>query len=518
MNPLPPSGPAKEIFVRALREFSDSCQPPALKPTCPFSTETHPGVRGCGEECMDLLASFESGEAAERTEVSLGDGIALRPRHRARRGPDPSARAFDASELRLLDDDEKDVTKWRTVSLISELRKQAVTSPTLDADRRAARLERLGECFSELDRRGFDAELVLREGLGLAIAVSIGIAVVMPEVIRSDNPDAPEVAELEAPEGWLDLFELVFAGDSRSRLLEANVPPEAARLVGAIRGEFHRRLASWTMNAPLREVMEWSAPTCESILAFPAVDLSAARRPHEWLVARFLTTYLNDWPTFALHYEWEWVHARRLPPCPTKEMAIRRIDVDELGRVVAERAVNAGAEMSDPAQSSASSLTANDYVPYAVSAIKDGRRSVATSLFQATVELAPGSADAQNNFGFCILLDRPNDALAAFEEATRLGDDSARNAGNRMLALIHLGRPTTALEVAERFARRYSEVPRHPGWMWSPTASADEPELLDLDDVRAYVLDLAVLIAEQAGDDALADRWRARRAALAEGV
>jgi len=96
MNPLPPSGPAKEIFVRALREFSDSCQPPALKPTCPFSTETHPGVRGCGEECMDLLASFESGEAAERTEVSLGDGIALRPRHRARRGPDPSARAMDA--------------------------------------------------------------------------------------------------------------------------------------------------------------------------------------------------------------------------------------------------------------------------------------------------------------------------------------------------------------------------------------------------------------------------------------
>ena len=47
-----------QIFLRALRDYSESCEPPNLKQDCPFAIDISPGLRGCGEECMDLLGRF----------------------------------------------------------------------------------------------------------------------------------------------------------------------------------------------------------------------------------------------------------------------------------------------------------------------------------------------------------------------------------------------------------------------------------------------------------------------------
>lgn len=53
---LPQDPREREIFLRALRQYSDNCEPPELTPDCPYSVTVGPGLWGCGNECMDLLA------------------------------------------------------------------------------------------------------------------------------------------------------------------------------------------------------------------------------------------------------------------------------------------------------------------------------------------------------------------------------------------------------------------------------------------------------------------------------
>jgi hypothetical protein len=506
---LPASGPEKAIFLEALRQFSDACEAPALTPTCPFAVETGPSTRGCGEECMDLLAEHGADGAVMPGVVVLADGFELHRRGRARRGPDPAARAFDARELYLLDKDEKDLSNWRTVSLMFELRQLSMSSSphVPDLDTTQDRTTRVIDCYTELNRRGFDAELLIREGIANQIATSIGMATLMPSFIRLESPDAPDLENLEAPEGWADLFERVFPED---QALPTTMPEPFLRLMAATGGAFHRRLLNWIHAGPLMEIIGWQAPSYEDFIAYPVFDPQIGEA-HAWLVDHFLTTYLSNWDTASLHLEWAYLHAQRMPPCPAKEMVARRIDEADLACAIADRA--ASGEISRKASTS---ITPNQYVRYAVRAIDEGRRSLAANLFLATREVSPYSADAQNNYGFCILPDRPDEALNAFEEAARLGDRSPTNVGNRMYALMKLGRLTSALDLAEQVVQTFAENRRSDsGWMWSiADENCEEPPLLEVDDMRVYNLDLAVHIAELTGDAALSEQWRLRRDTL----
>ena len=63
---LPDSGPEREIFIAALRNYSDTCEAPLLQPDCPFATLTDPDTRGCGEECIDLFAAYHGDEPQGR--------------------------------------------------------------------------------------------------------------------------------------------------------------------------------------------------------------------------------------------------------------------------------------------------------------------------------------------------------------------------------------------------------------------------------------------------------------------
>jgi hypothetical protein len=76
---LPSAGLERVIFLRALQQFSDECETPELQPECPFSVDLPSGGRGCGEECMDLLAKFgdpysRGGGSTLETVLSRGDG------------------------------------------------------------------------------------------------------------------------------------------------------------------------------------------------------------------------------------------------------------------------------------------------------------------------------------------------------------------------------------------------------------------------------------------------------------
>jgi len=192
-------------------------------------------------------------------------------------------------------------------------------------------------------------------------------------------------------------------------------------------------------------------------------------------------------------------------------MAVRRIDANELGRLIADRAVLQG-----PPEAQAARLSMNEYTKVAVKLVKNGQTLAAAAIFEAAREANPGDPTAHNNYGFCILPDRPDEALAALEQAAKLFGDSMElvNVANRLLALRRLGRITTALELAERLLLNWDSVKGSVAHMWS--FDDDDPStLIDVDNIKTYTLDLVVRIAEDSGDELLIKRWRRTRGSLA---
>ena len=100
MTQLPSAGPEREIFLRALRAYSEACTPPALTPGCPFAIEIAPGRRGCGDECLTLLA--EHGAPGPVEEFAVGEFHVVRNRRpRPRHSPESTARPYDARMISL---------------------------------------------------------------------------------------------------------------------------------------------------------------------------------------------------------------------------------------------------------------------------------------------------------------------------------------------------------------------------------------------------------------------------------
>jgi hypothetical protein len=154
------SGPEREIFLRALRRMSDECVSPELLAECPFSIEVpdQPGVRGCGEECLELLKKHGSPPSASA--IPLGSsGIAARP-FRKRRRPSTSnsssgERAFDAAEWYFRDAG-RPRRLWKSVSLFYEFGERLISPPMAGSGEQ--RLNDLTACAAELQRRDFDVD------------------------------------------------------------------------------------------------------------------------------------------------------------------------------------------------------------------------------------------------------------------------------------------------------------------------------------------------------------------------
>lgn len=85
-SPLPENQQDREIFLVALRDFSDRCRAPELTAECPFSVDIEDGLRGCGEECQDLLSRYV--RLPTRGEVQL-PGTEMRAHPRTKRAAVP---------------------------------------------------------------------------------------------------------------------------------------------------------------------------------------------------------------------------------------------------------------------------------------------------------------------------------------------------------------------------------------------------------------------------------------------
>jgi hypothetical protein len=490
---LPSSGREREIFLAALRRMSAECEAPDLLPDCPFAEPTATGAMGCLEECMDLLA--EHGSPTATGEVLLPGLMAHRRPARARRGPGATVKPFDAQEMYLEDCGRPVLSEWRTASLVHRL-SQLVS---LDSDRTLDSVDRelnVRLVMAELDRRGLDAELLVRRGFALLISVAVGMAAIAAGTIDELPPDG-EVAAIEIGKRWLPLLEAPM-----ERSVADDLEEGLRQIFG---GPFQNHALGWVAAAPLEDVLSLEPPTASVFGTFdrPAEDNDAV--VSRWIADRFSATYPDTWATSSLHLEWQYLHARRIAPCPGETMKERIVDAAALARTIAERTTAAGD------QEMRTTLLVRPAVEY----LHAGNCGAAAALFDAARTINPRDAQAHNNYGFCMIPLDPDRALVAFEIAEKLAERSELvPLANRLFVYALTGRNASALALLEDRIDSWAEYRDQGAYLWS--FDTDPPfQLAQVDSAKAYILDLAVLIAQETGLPQLVDEWERRRQELA---
>jgi hypothetical protein len=520
---LPSSGPERAIFLRALQQFSDECEPPELQPLCPFSVELADGGRGCAEECMDILAEH-GGPRSLREGVDLGNGIVAERRpvrqFRPRRGPEAGSRPFDARATMVRDRDSgRPVATWSTISLMKVLEDELSHSPV---DANPERNARIASCWQELERRGHDVQGYVRWGIGRFVATSVAIATVLPDLEDADEDeetDNPPVRLREAPAGWESLLAQVHEPDPSLDMAFASMPPEervkAVRVMGALVGPFAELARAWVKIATQDDLIAWRPPSDPSeVLTLAAIEAvtKEERETYRWLVDRFTKTYLNDWAKESLYLEWRYLHAELVAPCSSVEMRQRRIADVDVSKAIASRVApvhkdrrDVDSDEAEPAEAPA--LSIDQLVNAAAEFLEAGRRIAASALFEAAKRDNPDNAEVRNNYGFCLLPDNPQRGLQEIYAAEELGfTPRCVNLANRMYGLFRLQRFASALEVAERL---FGEED-HEAWLWDWRKDPENTTILCVN-ARTYGIQFALDIAQATGDIAQAN-LRAGRA------
>lgn len=487
-DPLPTEGPEREIFLRALRNYSEACEPPALTPGCPFAIDLVDGGRGCLEECVTLLARHNAPPPVD--EIVIGKGLGLRPRPpRPRRGPAKRTRPFDCMELYLIDSASEDYSQWRLSSILEKLRRLLLWIED-GGDGRSRLIE---EVLDEIARRDLNSEAIIRFGLGGPIAIGIYSSAVISAV---DVIPESGTADIRRAREWAPLL-------MNGAPAGTNV---AARLVAGYDVDGVASVIAWVLSADLEDIFEWRPPASKEILA--RFELKPTNEEYVWLMDRFTNTYLNDWHPASLRMEWRYLHGGLVPSCRPRDMAARAVDQNELASLLAHQACDPRTQRGGLA-----SLGASQYVRMALRLLQTGRRDSAASLFQAVATLRPRNAEAYNNWAFCLLPDDPAKSLKLLDRAIELGmSRSLTLVGNRLLALYRLGKYAGALTYADEvFASWPTLIGGQLAHMW-PFNDFGAP--VPVDDLHSYVLELVTLIAAATESETVIDQWRRKVEAL----
>lgn len=312
----------REIFLRALREYSESCEPPGLIPDCPYSIETHdPGVMGCGEECMDLLGRYNAPRPSQ--EVRVGPGVWLRRsrRPRARRSQQPLAKSYDARQV-YLEDQAYGPPRWRLAALLFGLLEVARTPPSSDSYQASDRRERIDELIGLVEGRGLDFEVhvlpTLRFDVGSAVFANL------PRRHKSETPlHHPDHMNIWS--SWVD------------GVLEAAEPSQTTKPHEGRHDPLLPATMKWARTTDASTLLDWTPsnlPPADEASPPPVDKPDAVGR---WIVTRFTETYLEGWDISSLGKEWLYLHGQHPPPCSPIEMSVREVPEPELAKEMADR-------------------------------------------------------------------------------------------------------------------------------------------------------------------------------------
>lgn len=485
------TGPHRALLLAALKVYSDDCQHPQLSPDCPFSVEVQPGVRDCDEQCAVLLR--EQG-------VPVGDEP-FPPRRTLSKRPGTGA-SGDLRQRYLIDRGGRHVRRWALTSLVTHLVMELVSAP-ITASEDPGLYRRV---IKELRARGVDVDALLRLGVGLVLAPVITMGLVVPAIWPDDEPFPTAIP----PAGWADVLDAVLADTP---------PPDAPgddahrRFIAALSSDFPRVAIEWAATATLDDLLAWQPPTLAALAAIREACQSdrmatgTDRVVQGWLLDRWTQSYFDDWRSESLRLEYKWALGEEPSPCDDALMLSRGVDLSELSKTIA---VDAVMRPAGPEQAFHNLKT------WAAGLLSRGRRSDAAAVLDGARRLSWELPEPHNDYGFCLLPDDPAGALAALDEATRLGYRRTVNVCNRILALHLLDRDADALGVAASMAANYENEETLPSMLWAPESVSGEPRLLEAANPRQYAIDLAVVIADRVGGGVAAD-WRALRARLSGG-
>jgi hypothetical protein len=302
---LPSKGPEREIFLVALERMSEQCEPPHLIRECPFSIDLPTGGRGCGEECLKLLAAEDS---THGDDLVLG-ASGLVARHRSQpphklavnrsTGTSGGERAFDAMETYYRDSSTLPVRRWNTVALMVALREIGLADPD---KRQSGAQDVLGDCVAELVRRGFDVDLHLRPYIAHRLSHAIPAAVAGRTAVGRPPQPATVIGRLIA---WRDSMSRSDVSSERvergaERLAQRfRVSPDLGRILEfTLIGDFAKRVQEWARVSSIWELFAWEV--APEMRHDTAPHLSAVTEQDQlnvaiWLFDRFTETYLRDW-------------------------------------------------------------------------------------------------------------------------------------------------------------------------------------------------------------------------------
>lgn len=491
---------AARILLRALREYSESCEPPHLHHNCPFAVEISSDLRGCGEECMDLLGKYGGPPAS--SELTLTSGITVRrsqrprPRHSAIR----QSQAYDARAEYLSESERSPRVQWSLQSLLYRFRELILSSPwhpDVDPANREAELE---ELLVLLGARGLSLSEHLQSSARFLVRMGLFAELVGNRVVETE-----EQSELGRWQSYIRR-----EGEKLPPLPE-NPISNANQSVA-----FHEivLLGAWSDSAAIDEVLAWSPPEAsldELLTRKPRSDsgqeLDSQGSKGRWLVDRFTETYLDRWETESLCLEWSFVHGQVSPPCSPFELKAREVKLTELSAEMADRLVKHSRRLAKgprgprSIETNTATMTAHLVKP-AASFLREGRFTEARALFEAILQTDSESADANNNLGFCLIPENPQLSLKYFDETEKLtGARSDLLAANRMLALAKLGQTTAVVDIAEAsfgLSKASSDQgagqPR-PGvssfvWNVNSILNGSSPQLDEVTDLRTYAAEI----------------------------
>lgn len=390
----------KQLLYRALAEFSDTCDLPALTPSCPFFQRQPNGDPICGEECKDILGD-ELSHAVEPHTLTLGADLAATrgPRRpRPRRGPAKEQVSFDARQIYLTARD-RDVSSWGMTSLINGLRYQ-LGWMSRDADD-PPRIDRATEIMQVLEHRGVDPAAVVRQGLFRYISSSVIWHIINALPKGSDDL------------GWVALIREIAPDFDH---IVANAEAELDRVIDMV----EPYLSAWILRADIEDLLEHRVrASAAELRRHWETDLPPRDFDTVWLVDRFTKTYMENWGRRSLQREWRYIHSQHPAPCPPADMRERVVDVKSLAVLLAEIGSR---HIEDQGNQSATGskklIQVEQFLPLAVEALKRGDRDEAASIYRMLFAVRPDDHDVVNNLGFCILPDQPAEAVRYLEKAT----------------------------------------------------------------------------------------------------
>jgi tetratricopeptide (TPR) repeat protein len=181
-------------------------------------------------------------------------------------------------------------------------------------------------------------------------------------------------------------------------------------------------------------------------------------------------------------------------------LAERVVPREEVATALADRAIVSG-DMIDPAMM-------QSFTEQALALLRDGQRTAAAALFNAARMLKPKDPDAKNNYAFCILIDKPEEAkgllMDVLERSPRT--DPAVTWCNLALAESLLGRTDASLKACEQ---AYENGSQSEAYLW---ARHNEDWVVESTDPRAWAIHLGAELERSI--KASSDIWAKRLGSL----